>query len=175
MRYVLALLALLFLVVFPGCKKLTVAQAEADAKMALQDLQIASDVITKAMPTVTAVAEIVAPKSTTTANLAMATGKITMANGILQGITLNFPPAAAATSTTGTVITTLQAGSSLLAQLTPAAKAIAEATAPGSTAAVDLTKATAVITTVNGAITSAVLTLPQAAPVPAPVTPAASQ
>jgi hypothetical protein len=179
MKFILSAVTCLFLAVgivaLIGCTKSQIQNAEATASTVFSDLQVVSADVTKALPTVVAAAEIIAPGSTKTANLEKVASKITMSNGILQSVTLTFPPLAAPlTSTSAAVLSSVQATASALAQLAPAAAQIAESTAPGSTTAVDLAKGTAVMNLVNGGVQSITITAPApvATPAPAAATPA---
>jgi hypothetical protein len=178
MKFILSAVTCLFLatgiVALIGCSKSQIQQAETDAKTALNDLQVASADITKALPTITAAAEIIKPGSTATANLEKVSGKITLANSNLQSVTLNFPPLQSGTSTTALILSSVQATSSALQQLAPVAANIVESTCPGSTAGIDLTKGTAVMNLVNGGVQSITITAPApvATPAPAAATPA---
>ena len=165
MKFLVIAAACLFLawgvVALSGCTQ----KQEETAATIFNDLKVASADVSAALPTVLAAAEIIAPNSTKTAVLASVTGKITKANNVLQSVTLTFPPA---TTTTANVLSTVQVTSSVLAQLAPAAAQIAESTAPGSTAGVDLTKGTAVLNLVNGALQSVSIAAPATTATPAP-------
>lgn len=134
-------------------------------EVAISDIKTIDKGAATVLPAVTAVAEVLAPGSTTAIDLTKASTVVTKSAGAVQSFTLTFPPPVTSTGTAA-VLQTVQAASNVAAQIAPQATTIIEAAVPGSTAGLDMMKASTKITTANGIIQNLVITPP--APVAAP-------
>ncbi len=144
----------------------TLQKIESGIQTFISDVKTIDKAAVKVAPAVTAIAETLSPGSAVTVALERGSTVLTKSNGAIQSFSLTFPP-----QQNGT-LQTIQASAAMVAQLAPHVQAIADATAPGSSATKAIDKASIQIGTVNGIIQHLVITVPDSAP-PADVVPPA--
>lgn len=130
----------------------------------VSDVKTLDAAAVKVAPAVTKIAETIWPGSAQTVALEKATTVLTKSAGAIKSFTLTFPP-----QPNGT-LAIAQASAAMAAQLAPQVQAIAEATAPGSSATKAIDKANIQIGTINGIIQHLVIEVPDSAQ-PADATP----
>jgi hypothetical protein len=161
-RKLLVSIALFAGVFLSGCSttaKARLAKFEQGVETVIADIKTIDAAAANVAPVIAAVAEVVAPGSTAAADIKQASVILTKTKGAVQSFHIAFPEVKS-DSTAQAVVSSLQATSDVSAQIAPQLTQIAEAAAPGSTAAVDLKKATTKITTVNGIIQTLSVTVP---------------